>query len=135
MGLGMRSLVARIASLTVGVKIAAIMALLMLPIGHPTLLFVQQVRKDIAFSSLEIEGAHALKGLWEALATSTAGSLDTSNRKMAADRAAALRTAAANLRPAPPSRPSSGRSPIRRRAPRRGTPGRSRSRRSPTDPI
>ena len=94
----MRSIVARIASLTVGVKIAAIMAFLMLPIGHLTLLFVQQVRKDIAFSSLEIKGAHALKGLWEALATSTAGSLDTSNRKMAADRAAALRTAAANLK-------------------------------------
>ncbi|WP_291665233.1 methyl-accepting chemotaxis protein, partial [Bosea sp. (in: a-proteobacteria)] len=74
------------------------MAFLMLPIGHLTLLFVQQVRKDIAFSSLEIKGAHALKGLWEALATSTAGSLDTSNRKMAADRAAALRTAAANLK-------------------------------------
>ncbi len=66
----MRFLAARIASLTIGAKIAIIMALTMLPIGHLTLLFMQQVRKDIAFSSLEITGARLLTDVWAALATS-----------------------------------------------------------------
>jgi methyl-accepting chemotaxis protein len=61
----------RIASLTVGAKIAVIMALMMLPIGHLTLLFAQQVRKDVAFSALEVVGAKLLADVWSGLAGST----------------------------------------------------------------
>ncbi|CAN7632763.1 methyl-accepting chemotaxis protein [Bosea sp. LjRoot9] len=39
--------------------------------GHITFLFVQQVRKDIAFSSLELDGAGVLKDLWLALSGAT----------------------------------------------------------------
>ncbi|MGY6251063.1 methyl-accepting chemotaxis protein [Bosea thiooxidans] len=68
----MKNLANRIASLTVGAKIAVIMALMMLPVGHLTLLFGQQVRKDVAFSSLEITGARLLDDVWMALSAGTA---------------------------------------------------------------
>ncbi|WP_439494360.1 methyl-accepting chemotaxis protein [Bosea sp. (in: a-proteobacteria)] len=68
----MKMLATRIASLTVGAKIAVIMALMMLPVGHLTLLFGQQVRKDVAFSSLEVTGARLLGDVWTALSAGTA---------------------------------------------------------------
>uniref|UniRef100_UPI003F700A86 hypothetical protein n=1 Tax=Bosea sp. (in: a-proteobacteria) TaxID=1871050 RepID=UPI003F700A86 len=68
----MAVILARIASLTVGAKIAVIMALMMLPVGHLTLLFGQQVRKDVAFSSLEVTGARLLGDVWTALSAGTA---------------------------------------------------------------
>ncbi len=68
----MPTLRARIASLTIGAKIAVILALMMLPIGHLTWLFVQQVRKDVDFSSLEITGAQMLPQLWGAVSASMA---------------------------------------------------------------
>ncbi|PZN98051.1 MAG: hypothetical protein DCF30_15080, partial [Hyphomicrobiales bacterium] len=55
-----------------GAKIAVIMTLMMLPVGHLTLLFGQQVRKDVAFSSLEITGARLLSDVWTALSAGTA---------------------------------------------------------------
>jgi methyl-accepting chemotaxis protein len=64
----MKTLAARIASLSVGAKIAAIMAVLMLPIGHFAWLIGQSVQKDVAFSSLELEGAKAVKDVWAGLA-------------------------------------------------------------------
>jgi methyl-accepting chemotaxis protein len=66
----MRTLSAAITSLSIGAKIAIVMALTLLPIGHLTLLFVQQIRKDIAFSSLEVTGARVLTDVWSALAVS-----------------------------------------------------------------
>ena len=68
----MKMLANRVASLTVGAKIALIMALMMLPVGHLTLLFAQQVNKDVAFSSLEVTGARLLGDVWTALLTGTA---------------------------------------------------------------
>ena len=68
----MSAIRSRIASLTVGAKIAMIMALMMLPIGHLTLLFGQQVNKDVAFSSLEVTGARLLGDVWTALSAGTA---------------------------------------------------------------
>ena len=68
----MKAMYDRIAALTVGAKIAVIMALMMLPIGHLTLLFGQQIRKDIAFSSLEVTGARLLGDVWSALSLITA---------------------------------------------------------------
>lgn len=53
----MKTLATRIASLSVGGKIAAIMVVLMFPIGHFAWLIAQSVQKDVAFSSLEVEGA------------------------------------------------------------------------------
>lgn len=79
----MKALALRIASLTVGAKIAVIMALMMLPIGHLTLLFVQQVRKDVAFSALEVVGAKLLTDVWSGLAGST--TLGASTDRLAAD--------------------------------------------------
>ncbi|WP_197280639.1 methyl-accepting chemotaxis protein [Bosea vaviloviae] len=74
------------------------MALLMLPIGHLTLLFVQQVRKDVAFSSLEIEGAKVLNPLWGALSISTSPNPDASALKAAVDMTSAVRVAAVELK-------------------------------------
>ncbi|HEV2555457.1 MAG TPA: hypothetical protein VGV17_17015, partial [Bosea sp. (in: a-proteobacteria)] len=68
----MASFRSRIASLTVGAKIAVIMALMMLPVGHLTLLFGQQVNKDVAFSSLEVTGARLLGDVWTAFSAGTA---------------------------------------------------------------
>ncbi len=68
----MKMLANRIASLTVGAKIAVIMALMMLPVGHLTLLFGQQVKKDVSFSSLEVTGARLLGDVWTALSAGTA---------------------------------------------------------------
>ncbi len=68
----MKMLATRIASLTVGAKIAVIMALMMLPVGHLTLLFGQQVKKDVAFSSLEVTGARLLGDVWTAFSAGTA---------------------------------------------------------------
>jgi methyl-accepting chemotaxis protein len=45
---------------------------MMLPVGHLTLLFGQQVRKDVAFSSLEVTGARLLGDVWTALSAGTA---------------------------------------------------------------
>ncbi len=84
--------------MTVGAKIAAIMALLMFPIGHLTLLFVQQVRKDVAFSSLEIEGAKVLKPVWDTLAISAAPQSDPAGLKAAVERTSAVRAAAAEMK-------------------------------------
>ena len=79
----MKTVAGRIASLTVGAKIAVIMALMLLPIGHLTLLFVQQVRKDVAFSALEVVGAKLLTDVWSGLAGSTTPGAST--ERLAAD--------------------------------------------------
>lgn len=63
----MSMLISRITSLTVGAKIAAIMALLMLPIGHLTYLIAVAVRKDVSFSALERDGAIVIRDLWTGL--------------------------------------------------------------------
>jgi methyl-accepting chemotaxis protein len=94
----MKTLATRIASLTVGAKIAVIMALMMLPIGHLTLLFVQQVRKDVAFSALEVVGARALTDVWGALAASTSPAAPVDKLASEAGRVAALQGAAESLK-------------------------------------
>ena len=94
----MKILTARIASLTVGAKIAVIMALMLLPIGHLTLLFVQQVRKDIAFSALEVTGARVLSDVWAALAASTAPAASADRLASEARRVAAQQPAAEALK-------------------------------------
>jgi methyl-accepting chemotaxis protein len=82
----MKTILSRIASLTVGTKIAAIMALLLLPLGHMTTLFLQRVTKDIAFSSLELDGARLLPEIWTALATSASPNVKPDAVKAAAAR-------------------------------------------------
>jgi hypothetical protein len=64
----MKTLATRIASLSVSAKIAAIMVVLMFPIGHFAWLIAQSVQKDVAFSSLEVEGAKAVRDVWAGLA-------------------------------------------------------------------
>ncbi len=90
----MRSLAARITSLTVGAKITVIMALMLLPIGHLTLLFVQQVRKDIAFSSQEVTGARLLSDVWGAVATATSPGASADRLASAAQSVSARQSAA-----------------------------------------
>ncbi len=90
----MMTVTSRIASLTVGAKIAVIMALMMVPVGHLTLLFGQQVRKDVAFSALEITGARLLGDAWNALSAGTAPNapadrLSDATQRMAARQAEA----------------------------------------------
>jgi methyl-accepting chemotaxis protein len=94
----MTTLATRIASLTVGAKIAVIMALMLLPIGHLTLLFVQQVRKDVVFAQQEVTGARVLADFWEALAAATMPAVPAERIADEARRMAALQGAAEALK-------------------------------------
>ncbi|MDP3410094.1 methyl-accepting chemotaxis protein [Bosea sp. (in: a-proteobacteria)] len=100
----MTSLANRITSLTVGAKIAVIMALMLLPIGHLTLLFVQQVKKDIAFSSLEVTGAKLLGDVWGAVATATSPAASPDRLAAAAQSVTARQPAADALNAGEPMR-------------------------------
>jgi methyl-accepting chemotaxis protein len=93
----MKSIANRIVSLSVGAKIAVIMALMMLPIGHLTLLFMKQVRKDVAFSSLEATGARLLGDVWGALAVSTAPGSSPERMSTAAQLVSAQQSGAVSL--------------------------------------
>jgi methyl-accepting chemotaxis protein len=94
----MNALRSRINSLTVGAKIAVIIALMMIPVGHLTLLFGQQVRKDIAFSSLEIAGARLLDDIWGALSAGISPNTAADRRVKAAQRIAVRQVEAEALK-------------------------------------
>ncbi|WP_420104415.1 methyl-accepting chemotaxis protein [Bosea sp. (in: a-proteobacteria)] len=53
---------------TIGTKISVIMALMLLPMLHLGLLFVQAVRKDVDFSSKELQGAAVIEQVWPSYA-------------------------------------------------------------------
>ncbi len=52
--------------LTVGIKIAAILAVVTIPFSMMTSLYVLQVAKDITFARTEVIGAHYVLSLWNA---------------------------------------------------------------------